>query len=111
MECGMDQNLYIGIKGRVLCLDRATGRTRWEAHLASRYFVNVHKEGANVFAATHGEVFCLDAASGALKWRNKLPGLGRGLITIAGANNWEAIQQQSEYDQAAAASGAAAGAS
>ena len=98
------EDLYIGIKGRVLRIDRLTGATKWTAHLLSRQFVNVHLEGTEVIAATHGELFCLDAETGALKWRNRLPGLGRGLITIAGsAGNAAAMDQLRQDEEAAAA--------
>lgn len=103
--------IYIGIKGRVLCIDRQSGTTRWETHLFKSYFVNVHRDGDEILAATHGELFCLDAHTGAIKWRHDLPGLGRGLITIAGsAGNLTALEQQQQNEQAAAATGSASGA-
>lgn len=106
---GSMEPVYIGIKGRVICIDRQSGATRWTTQLLKRYFVNLHRDGDDILASTHGELFCLDARSGTIKWRNPLPGMGRGLITIAGnPGNWAAIaQQQDEQAQAAVASGAA----
>jgi hypothetical protein len=70
---------------------------------------DLHQDGDDILAATHGEMFSLDARSGTIKWKNPRPGMGRGLITIAGSpGNWAPIaqQQQDEHAQAAAATGA-----
>jgi outer membrane protein assembly factor BamB len=74
--------LYIGIKGSVLALDRATGDERWRAKLKGMSFVALHRDDRYLYAATGGELFCLDALSGALVWRNPLKGLGFGLVTM-----------------------------
>jgi outer membrane protein assembly factor BamB len=78
--------VYLGIKGRVLALNRANGEILWSTHLAGGDFVTVMLDRDVVLAATKGEIFCVDAKSGDIRWRNLLPGMGLGLITIATAN-------------------------
>ena len=103
--------ICVGIKGRVLALNRRSGETLWETKLVGNQFVNVHWEGNNVIAATRGEVYCPDPKSGKIKWRNGLPGMGWGMVTIAGAEgNARAIIEALHRQQQAASSGAAAGA-
>ena len=81
----MSSAIFIGIRGKVVALDRETGQQLWKAELKGSDFVNVMLDVDRVIAATKGEVFCLDAATGQLWWRNELPGEGRGLVTIATA--------------------------
>ena len=99
--------IYIGIKGSVLALDRATGQAVWQADLIGGDFVNVVLENSELYAATRGEVFRLDPSSGDIRWHNKLPGLGRGLITFAGAEGQQTLpireKQQRDEDAAGAA--------
>jgi outer membrane protein assembly factor BamB len=78
--------VFIGVRGSVVALDRATGQQLWRAFLAGSDFVNVMLDEDRVIAATKGELFCLDATTGKLLWRNKLPGMGWGLIAIATAS-------------------------
>jgi outer membrane protein assembly factor BamB len=75
--------VFIGMQGSVLALDRSTGAEIWRTGLKGKDFVNVVLDGDRVLAATRGELFCLDPATGRIFWTNELPGLGRGLITVA----------------------------
>jgi outer membrane protein assembly factor BamB len=103
-------NLFIGIKGTVLAIDRATGETVWETQLADGGFVNVVLDGSELYAATQGELYRLDPASGEVLWNNGLKGKGYGLIAIAQAaiGNWSAMEEKRRQDAAAAASTTAA---
>ena len=74
--------LIIGIKGTVVAVDRSTGETLWSTHLKGGQFVAV-EDGA-VFAATSGRLYRLDPTTGEVRWSNELPGLGYGLVCIAG---------------------------
>ena len=57
--------IYVGIRGTVLALDRATGSEAWRADLKGSDFVNLVLDGDRVLAATKGEeFFCLDAVTG-----------------------------------------------
>ena len=75
--------IFVGIKGSVVALNRATGEQVWVARLKGSDFVNVFVEGGQVFATCYGEVFCLDARTGIGMWHNRLKGFGTGLATIA----------------------------
>ena len=79
-----DKRCFIGVKGTVLALDRASGQEIWRTELKGSGFVGLAVDGDVLLATTWGEVFCLDAASGRLRWNNPLKGLGWGLVTIAG---------------------------
>jgi len=100
--------IYIGIRGTVLALDRATGQTAWQANLIGADFVNVVQDNGELYAATKGEVFRLDPSSGEIRWHNKLPGMGRGLVTFAGAEGQQSlpIREKQRRDEEAAAAGA-----
>jgi outer membrane protein assembly factor BamB len=103
-------NLFIGIKGTVLAIDRATGAKIWESSLAGGDFVNVVLDDGQLFAATKGQLYCLDPATGRIRWNNELKGMGWGLITIAHATdgNLLSMEEKRRRDQAAAAASTAA---
>ncbi len=75
--------IFAGIKGRVVALDRGTGKIVWSTHLSGGDFVNVVLSGGDLFASTKGEVFSIEPATGQIRWHNPLPGYGRGLMTLA----------------------------
>ena len=104
--------IFLGIKGTVVALDRATGTEVWSSALKGTDFVNVVLTGGDLLATTHGEIFCLDQATGHVRWRNPLKGLGWGLVTIAaeglGAGQASALFKQRRDQEAAAAATAAA---
>lgn len=98
-------HLFIGIKGAVLAIDRATGGTVWQSFLKGGDFVNVALDGAELYAATKGQLYRLDPATGNILWKNELKGMGWGLVTIAQAagGNWSAMEEKKRRDEAAAA--------
>jgi outer membrane protein assembly factor BamB len=105
--------IFVGIRGDVIALDRATGQQIWKAELKGGDFVNILVDSDRVLAATKGEVFCLDAATGQIVWRNELPGEGRGLVTIASASGSTSAmpafqEKRRRADEAATAAGVAA---
>ncbi len=103
-------NLFIGINGKVLAIDRATGREIWRTPLKGGDFVNVIFDDGVLYAATHGELFCLDPATGQVRWHNELKGLGWGLITIAPAESQQSVVlRKKKQDEEAAAAAAASG--
>ncbi|HRT55309.1 MAG TPA: PQQ-binding-like beta-propeller repeat protein [Candidatus Paceibacterota bacterium] len=75
--------LFIGIKGSVIALDRATGRQVWATHLKGWGFVNLLVHDDTVYALCNGEIFCLDPLTGNGLWHNPLRGFGTGLATMA----------------------------
>jgi outer membrane protein assembly factor BamB len=103
--------IFLGIKGSVVALDRATGTEIWNTPLKGTDFVNVVLTEAGLYAATRGEIYCIDQATGHIRWRNPLKGLGWGLVTIAveggRGNQIPAAMKHRRDQEAAAAAGAA----
>ena len=101
--------LYIGVKGTVLALDRATGQEVWATRLKGGDFVYVAMEGGDLYATNKGEIYCLDPATGQLRWKNPLKGYGFGLVSIASAGGGQTVlfRSKQEADEAAAAAGQA----
>jgi outer membrane protein assembly factor BamB len=112
--------VFIGIKGSILALDRATGEqvwaTRLETQVKGRSFVNIVLQNETVIASCDGEVFCLDPLTGNVQWHNPLKGFGTGLATIAtesapgsGVASLLAEQRRIEAGEAAAVTVATTG--
>jgi outer membrane protein assembly factor BamB len=105
--------VFIGIKGSVVALNRATGQQVWATQLKGSDFVNVVLQEGAVLATCRGEAFCLDPFTGTVMWHNPLKGFGLGLATIAvdqspGGGNASALAEKRRRDEQAAAAGAAA---
>lgn len=100
--------IFVGIKSSVVALERATGETIWRTDLKRGDFVNVAVDRGELYASVRGEVFRLDPQSGAILWRNGLPGLGWGVVTIAGAAQTPPAERKRRDDQAAAAAATSA---
>lgn len=110
MEDGPSVNLlYLGIKGRVIGIDAASGEIRWQTRLKGGGFVNLTKEGKRIDAATRGELWALDSESGKILWQQGLAGMGHGYIAFAAREDNLAalVRQISDDGNAAAASGSA----
>jgi outer membrane protein assembly factor BamB len=97
-----DNCLYIGVGGHVVAINPGTGEEIWRRKLRASTFVTVQATGDVVLAGAAGELFCLDATTGTIRWRNRLKGLGTGLVALGGP---------SEIEVAAAMAAAAAAAS
>jgi outer membrane protein assembly factor BamB len=105
--------VFIGIKGSVVALNRATGEQVWATRLKGSDFVNVVLQGGSLFATCCGEIFCLDPLTGVGLWHNRLKGFGTGLATIATAaqsadGQTVMLSEKRRRDQEAAAAAAAA---
>src|SRR5262245_22569580 len=79
----MGSNLFIGINGTVLAIDRSSGNEIWRTKLKRGDFVHVVLDDNVLYASTKGELFCLDVATGVIRWHNRLRGMGTGLLSIA----------------------------
>jgi len=95
--------VFVGVKGSVLAIDRTSGETLWETGLKGSDFVDAMVVDGDLFAASKGRLYRLDPASGAILWVNDLPGLGWGIVSIAGSHAAGAAEKV-KRDQAAAAS-------
>jgi outer membrane protein assembly factor BamB len=101
--------VFIGIKGSVVALNRATGQQVWTTHLKGSDFVNILLQDGAVLASCYGEIFCLDPLTGIRMWHNPLKGFGTGLATIAtdynpASVNAPLLAEKHRRDQEAAAS-------
>jgi outer membrane protein assembly factor BamB len=108
--------VFIGIKGSVVALDRATGQQVWATHLKGSDFVNVVLQDGAILASCCGEIFCLDPLTGDALWHNPLKGFGTGLATIATehdtrSGNAPVLAEKHRRDAAASAAAASAPAS
>jgi outer membrane protein assembly factor BamB len=83
--------LYVGIRGTVLALDRATGQLVWDAKLKGGDFVYVTLQDDALYATSRGEIFCLDPATGQLRWHNPLKGYGLGFMSVASGDNGQTL--------------------
>lgn len=99
--------LIIGLKGTVVAVDRSTGETLWSTRLKGGQFVTVVVEDGAIFAATYGRLYRLDPATGEVRWSNDLPGLGYGLVCIAGASDAALFGENKRRQDASHASGGA----
>jgi outer membrane protein assembly factor BamB len=73
----------------------------WRTKLKSSDFVNVVLDDNALYAASSGQLFCLDPATGTIRWRNKLAGLGWGLVTIAAPGGSQPVWMEEQNRQAA----------
>jgi hypothetical protein len=107
--------LFVGIKGSVMALNRASGQPVWTTPLKGSSFVNLLVEKGQIFASTEGEVFCLNPLGGEVLWHNPLKGYGFGLASMAteasgaGAQMPLAEQARQEEESSASTTVAAAG--
>lgn len=107
----MNDWLYIGIKGSVLCLAKRNGKEIWRTNLRSSVLVNVVVDGDLVYAYARGHLYGLDANTGDLIWENPLPGLGYGHCIIATKDSQTAVIAAQQIQAATAAASTAAGSS
>jgi outer membrane protein assembly factor BamB len=91
----------------VIAVDRNTGDTLWTSELKGGEFVDVMIIDGDLFAASKGRLYRLDPVTGDVLWRNDLPGLGWGIVSIAGSHSAPAADKL-RRDQAAASSTVAA---
>ncbi len=99
--------IYLGIKGAVIALNRATGEELWRTTLKGGDFVNVVLDGNQLYATTKGEIFCVDTKTGEPLWHNNLKGMGLGLISIATPSGSQVVTAQEKRRREAAAAAAA----
>jgi outer membrane protein assembly factor BamB len=68
--------VFLGIKGSVVALNRATGEQVWATHLKGSDFVNIVVQNETVFASCYGEIFRLDPLRGTGLWHKAVQGCG-----------------------------------
>lgn len=79
--------VYVGVKGQVAAIDKATGQTLWNTKVKGGFsggqFVTLLVDQDKIYAHTSGELYCLDVASGRILWMNHLPGMGYEIAALA----------------------------
>lgn len=101
--------LYIGLGGKVVAIDRATGAEIWRCKLRSATFVTIAVEPDAIYAGANGELFCIDPATGSIRWHNKLKGLGTSVIAFGGSSSSTVAAAVQAAQAAAVAATAGAG--
>jgi outer membrane protein assembly factor BamB len=79
----MHQNLYLGIKGHVVCIEKDSGRELWRTLIKGSQLTNILVDDDGIFAYSGGHLFCLSPADGTIRWKSDLPGLGFGYCILA----------------------------
>ena len=100
--------IFVGTKGTVVAIDRASGATLWTTALKGSDFVDVMVVDGDLFAASKGRVYRLDPSGGGVLWTNDLPGLGWGIVSIAGSQVAAGAAEKAKRDAAAAAAASSA---
>ena len=105
--------VFVGIRGSVVALNRASGQQVWATRLKGSDFVNVTFQNGMLLASCYGEIFSLDPLTGEGLWHNPLKGFGNGLATIAtehsaGTSIALVLAEKRRRDEEAAASAAVA---
>ena len=98
-----EQCLFIGIGSNVVAIRPSDGQEIWRRKLKMTSFVTVFTDGDTIYAGAAGELFCLDGATGVIRWRNKLKGLGSGLVSFSGASSVAVAAAMAAAQEAAAA--------
>ena len=100
------QPLVIGVGGYVVSIDAATGEEVWRSEKLGNDIVSVHIQDGRLFAGTRGVLFGLDPATGTMLWKNKLKGLGHGLVTFDNGDGSGEARTDGRKKAAAAAAAA-----
>lgn len=110
----MENRIYLGVGGYVVCLDKATGQEFWRTQIKRGQLTSIMIDGDMILAHSGGHLFGLKASSGALLWENELKGLGYGYAIMASAaatpQAATAVASQIQTQAAAAAAVAASAA-
>lgn len=93
--------VFVGVKGTVLAVDRASGETIWSTELKGSDFVDVMLVDGELYAASKGRLYRVDPTSGAILWTNDLPGLGWGIVSIAGSHAGGGVETIRRHQAAA----------
>ena len=107
----MENRIYLGVGGYVVCLDKTTGEEFWRTPIKRGQLTSIMIDGDVILAHSGGHLFGLKASSGTILWENPLKGLGYGyaIMASAAATSQTATAAASQIQaQAAAAAGATA---
>jgi len=98
--------VYIGIGSHVVAISALTGDEIWRCKIKGSSFVTLSVHANAIYAGAAGELFCIDPSTGTIRWRNRLVGLGNGLISFSDAATSAVVAAAVIAAQAAAAASA-----
>ena len=98
----LQDRLFIGIGGFVVCLDPGTGEELWRSRIKASGPSTVAVIGDALYGAAEGELCRLDPETGEIYWRNKLPRLGLGVISFPAGSEVAAHAQVANASRQAA---------
>jgi outer membrane protein assembly factor BamB len=108
----IDQYVFVGLRGRVVALDRDTGAIAWACkEMKGSSYVTLLLDGERLIVSSGGYLYCLDPENGRIVWHNPLRGYGVGvahLVSVRGQPTpvtAQAAQADAEAAAAAAHSG------
>ena len=87
--------IFVGGRGSVFALDKATGKQIWEQSLNNSFFkmgsdiVSLLETDSLLYAFTYGKLFCLSKTDGEIRWKSEIPHLKHhvGLLATEGYSN------------------------
>ena len=103
----MNDRLYLGVKGHILCIDKSSGAEIWRRHLKSSSLTNLTLDGDQIFAHAGGHLFCVRASDGRIQWTNPLTGMGYGYCLFANHDHQQAANAAAASQRQEAAAAAA----
>lgn len=77
-----ENNLYLGTKGHVVCINKQSGSEVWRTKLRGAEITTLLVHDNALYAGANGFMYALDPQSGNILWENPLKGLGHGVITM-----------------------------
>lgn len=79
-------NIYLGISGHVVCIDRETGRENWRTKLKNSQLTNIMIDNNTILAYAGGHLYAVNIETGKILWENTLKGLGYSTAILASPN-------------------------
>ena len=112
MKKRVENMVFVGLNGRVVALDRDSGKIRWRWQATkSGSYMTLLPDGDRLVVSAGGYIYCLDPATGRERWHNPLKGFGIGvaaLATIRSHSPHGDVASAAAADQAASAATTAA---
>ena len=102
---GIDQLIFVGLRGYVIALSRDTGQVVWNCSELNSGPITLLLDGDRLIASTNGYIYCLNPMTGRVLWSNPLKGYGVGiahLVSVRGQSSQTVNRQYVAAQEAAA---------
>src|SRR6516164_2930765 len=84
MKKRTENMVFVGLNGRVVALDRDSGKIRWRWQATkSGGYMTLLPDRDRLVVSSGGYIYCLDPATGEELWDNPLTGFGVGVAALA----------------------------